>query len=95
MSGVTAFTGQGATYHIGTDRHPVTVCRTEEGGLRVGVRFDQVRGAIFNMASPHLEPERWFRLTPEGVFRLEGRRFGHLEIGCRSHFRDPDVGELR
>lgn len=91
----TAFPGLGGTYSIGTDRHPVTVCRVEEGGRRIGVRFDQARGSVFNPASPHLEVERWFRLTPQGTFRLEGKRFGQLDLGRREHYIDPNLGEIR
>lgn len=92
----TAYPGLGGTYSIGTDRHPVTVCRIEEGGRRLGVRFDQARGAgVFNPASPHLDPERWFRLAPDGVFRLEGERFGHLELGFRERYLDPFLGGIR
>ena len=96
MSSRTPFIGQGATYAIGTDRHPVTICRVEEGGIRVGVRFDLTKGpGLFNPADAGLEAERWFRLTPAGTFRLEGRRFGQLEIGRRDCYRDPTIEELR
>jgi hypothetical protein len=83
---VTATVGQGATYRIGPDCYPVTVCCVEEGGRRIGVWFDRPA-----RSSPAWrEPDRWFVLLPRGVFQLEGRRFGELVVGERVNFRDPE-----
>lgn len=87
------FPGCGATYAIGTDRHPCTVVRVEGDGARVGIVTDVVYGTgVFSPAPVDAEPERWFEQLDDGSYRLEGLPYGRLELGTRCYYRDPDFG---
>jgi len=82
--------GTGATYCVGTDRHPCTIVRVEDNGRRLGVVLDTVAGpGVFSMPELDEEPERWFALR-DGVYRLDGRPYGRLEVGRRNFYRDPN-----
>jgi len=92
----TVFPGLGATYVIGTDRHAVTICQVSEDRSTVGIRFDKPLGpGLYEPADVRETPERWFKLDDAGVFRLNDRRFGHLELGRRETFIDPNLPPLR
>lgn len=83
--------GTGATYRIGTDQHPCTIVRVEHDGLRLGVVLDTVAGpGVYSMPELDETPERWFVLR-DGVYRLDGRPYGRLELGRRVYHRDPDL----
>jgi hypothetical protein len=85
------FPGQGGTYSIGTDRYPITVCRVEEEGRRIGICHDRARGrGLFITADPAREPEHWFRFDGH-CFRHEGRRYGQILNGRRDRYLEPDV----
>jgi len=86
------YIGMGATYAIGTDRHPMTIVAID--GERIGAAFDTAYGAgVFDPALDG-EPQRWF-VPSYGTYRLENARFGRLELGRRDFYQDPTLSEER